>query len=358
MSEAVVRIYESEILSIVHETGQFRDVETGGSLLGLWTTGGNPTIMLASRPGRRAVRGFTHFEQDLKLHRLMEDTLVERHGVQSVGLWHSHHNLGLSELSGGDMRRTVRFARRARRPLFCDLLCYFTDERAHRSVSPEVTIKPYVYADAANGTRRPTALVVLPGVSPLRLAAANWGVSGHVAEELQVALARPPESWQGRWRTVRSIELAERDDEDLPAETRAGIWWERRRGRRGAHEEPQAPDLTEETGRDGGYEIPDLQVYIQDHLEPELRELPDNVTCELEPILEGRAARLTLVAPDRSEEYELYLGWDGKQPVVTRHVVRRAQSAAPEDLGLGHVRTLRAALQLNRREIGKFGGRL
>lgn len=358
MNEAIVRIYESELHLILHEVSIHNNIETGGSLLGLWTSAGNPTILLASRPGRRAVRAVTQFDQDLNVHRMMEELLVEHHGVQSIGLWHSHHSLGLHELSGGDVQRTIQFARRSQRSLFCDLLCYFTDSSDGGTESPEITIKPYVYIDAGAGRRVPSSLVVMPGISPIRSALETLPVSARTADELKLALAPAPGDWQGRrWRTARSIQMAQRDDEDGKVEDRGGFWpFRRSRQTTEVGDDSKAP-------RDGStseptYEIPDLEWYIKHCIEKEIRVLPSSISCELEPIHGGRSLRLSLVTPGQSEQRELDLGWDGTQAVVTRYIVHRANSPGPQDIFKpGYVYSLREVLSITAKDLRKvYGG--
>jgi hypothetical protein len=334
MSEATVRIYESELSLIVHETAEYETIETGGSLFGLWTNSCNPTIMLASRPGKQAIRTATQFEQEVDIHRLMEELMVRHHGVQSVGLWHSHHGLGLHELSGGDVRRTMKFAHRTKRRLFCDLLCYFAKHSRGAKESPEVTVKPYVYHDAASGRRLPTSIAVLPGLSPLRSALFEQGLKRDVEERLRFALASPPKRWQPRFQIARSAGLAQDGEEDRSVSS--------------AGSKPEVRNA-----------IPNLDDYIHNYLEPELRDIPRiGITCELEPIFDDQALRMTLISADRSVEHELDLGWDGAQPVVTRFVARAAQQPAAKKLmGDGEVRGMSKILRSSVKSLGKFKNR-
>lgn len=361
MTETIVRIYESELSLIIHETALYETTETGGSLFGLWTNIGNPTILLATRPGARAIRSATQFEQDSGTHRAIEEVLVSCHGVQSVGLWHSHHGLGLHELSGGDVRRTTQFARRNQRRLFCDLLCYFTRPGRGADEQPEVTVKPYVYHDASNGHRLPTSLVVLPGPSPLRGALLKQAFKRDVEEKLRFALAPPPDRWQPRWKAARSIELAQRDDEDGPVSSGGGGLWPFHKKR---PEIDGASDIFDSSGPaepewDAGNPIPNLESYIHKYLEPALRDIPSRgVACELEPIFDGRALRLTMISADRSAAHEHDLGWDGTHAVVTRSVARIAQDPGPKEmLGRGEVRSMRDVLQDSFSKLGDFHDR-
>jgi hypothetical protein len=360
MSEATVRIYESELSLIVHETSKYETTETGGSIFGLWTNIGNPTILLASRPGEHAIHTDTHFEQDAGTHRMMEELMVHHHGVQSVGLWHSHHGLGLHELSGGDIRRTMQFAQRNQRKLFCDLLCYFAQRSRSANEPPEVTIKPYVYYDAANGRRRPTSIVVLPGLSPLRGALFEQGFRRDVEERLRFALAPPPERWQLRCRTARSVEQGQDGGEDRSVSSAGGFWpFHRKKSETGDTDEVPASASPAESRPEIRNAIPNLEAYIHNYVEPALRDIPrGGVRCELEPIFNGQALRMTLTAANRSMEHELDLGWDGAQPVVTRFVERFAQRPGEkEHLGDGEVLGMREVLQTSFNALGKLNDR-
>ena len=360
MSEATVRIYESELSLIVHETGKYEATETGGSLFGLWTNIGNPTILLASRPGEQAIRTDTHFEQDAGTHRMMEELMVQHHGVQSVGLWHSHHGLGLHELSGGDVRRTMQFARRNKRKLFCDLLCYFAQRSRGANEPPEVTIKPYVYYDAADGRRLPTSIVVLPGLSPLRASLFEQGFRRDVEERLRFALAPPPERWKFRCQTASSGEQGQDGGEDRSVSSGGGFWpfHKKKSGTDDTDDVSVSSSPAESTLKIRNV-IPDLEGYVHNYIEPALRDIPQRgVKCELEPIFDGQALRMTLTSANRSLAHELDLGWDGAQPVVTRFVERVAQRPGEkEHLGDGKVLGIREVLQASFNALGKYNDR-
>lgn len=360
MSEAIVRIYESELSLIVHETGNYETTETGGSLFGLWTNIGNPTILLASRPGEQAIRTDTHFEQDAGTHRMMEELMVHHHGVQAVGLWHSHHGLGLHELSGGDVRRTMQFAHRNQRKLFCDLLCYFARRGRGANEPPEVTIKPYVYYDAADGRRRPTSIVVLPGLSPLRGSLYEQGFRRDVEKKLRFALAPPPEQWQPHCRLTRSVEQDHDGGEDRSvSSTGGGIWpFNRKKSETDDTDDVPAPASPAGSSPEIRNAIPDLEAYIHNYVEPALQDMPrSGVKCEIQPISDGRVLKMTLTPANGSMEHELELGWDGTQPVVTRFVERIAQRPEKEYLGGGEVLGMRKALQASFNSLGKLNNR-
>nr|WP_042177794.1 hypothetical protein [Kibdelosporangium sp. MJ126-NF4]CEL12772.1 hypothetical protein [Kibdelosporangium sp. MJ126-NF4]CTQ98458.1 hypothetical protein [Kibdelosporangium sp. MJ126-NF4] len=325
MSPSYVRIFESELACVVHETEVNQNIETGGSLYGLWTESGNPTIMLAVRPGPHAIHQVTQFEQDATAHQAIERVLAEFCGVQAVGLWHSHHRLGLHELSGGDLRRTMRFAARNNRRRFCDVLS-FIEDAGHSSA--RVAVKPYVYVDAAAGKRAPTTFVVLPGVSPIRAAlAASQPVAAEL-EQFRAALAPPPANWQPRYRLARSIEVGMRDDDDVAVPAKRGIV------ARIMRKPPVAGEIESAEASAHAkppYGITDLPRFMSEYLEPALRSVPGDVSCELEPY-DDVYLRLNLLSPNKTEEHVLELGWDGGGPVVIRHVCQLATEPGSHDM--------------------------
>jgi hypothetical protein len=97
----------------------------------------------------------------------------ERFGIQVVGLWHSHHRLGLRDLSSGDIRRTQGYSVRHNRPRYAEILTYL--ETVDGSERLETFLKPHVYDNAASGLSLPTRVVALPGISPVREAFSRIG---------------------------------------------------------------------------------------------------------------------------------------------------------------------------------------
>jgi len=337
VNPAIVRIYESELESIVHETSLHASIETGGSLFGLWTADGNPTVVLATRPGPGAIRQRTQFEQDLELHKQMERLLLTLHGAQGLGLWHSHHQLGLHELSAGDLNRTMKYAQRNRRLRFCDLLCYF-GKAVRDPAADAVVIKPYVYADAPQGVHVPTELIVLAGMSPVRAALlAAPETAGF--DSVRIALAGLPPNFIPKWRLARSSEHLSGAQEDEVV--RGGRFVQRLGfGKRdkpalGGAEPTGDAEIAEDrsapsSGRPNTVStvtahpataavppmaIPDLESYLHQYVEPALVNAPKNIRCEITPTEDGSGLQLRLLSIAR-EMVELRLGWDGHIPVA------------------------------------------
>ncbi|XVQ14552.1 hypothetical protein ACQP1W_19090 [Spirillospora sp. CA-255316] len=189
----LVRIFESELRVIADETFDHERIETGGSLFGLLSHGGGPTVFLATRPSGRVVRGSSTLELDPEVTRELERLSWDEFGVQCLGMWHSHHWIDLHEPSGGDCERTRRYAERYQRPQYTEILANFVGSekrsRVFRGDGGETKVKltPFFYLDARSLTRAEASLKVLPGESPLRLALRRAELDGSVAGSLRPA---------------------------------------------------------------------------------------------------------------------------------------------------------------------------
>ncbi len=79
-------------------------METGGNLFGYWTAEGDAVVVYVLGPGPKSVRRFTSFVQDADYLQRHVDLLSREHRLSHIGVWHSHHGLGLSHPSGGDVQ--------------------------------------------------------------------------------------------------------------------------------------------------------------------------------------------------------------------------------------------------------------
>ena len=114
-----VYIYRGELDFMARTILDSPHMETGGNLLGYWTPNGDAVIMYVLGPGRRSVCRFTSFIQDADYLQLHADRLFEEYHLSHIGVWHSHHGLGLSYPSGGDVQSNLRIADR---PINSDLI--------------------------------------------------------------------------------------------------------------------------------------------------------------------------------------------------------------------------------------------
>jgi len=96
-------IYISELDYISRCVLDYPNIETGGDLFGFWTHSGYPVIQYVIGPGPNANHQSTFFNQDGNYLSEIGNKLRETHGLQHIGEWHSHHQLGLAEPSGHDI---------------------------------------------------------------------------------------------------------------------------------------------------------------------------------------------------------------------------------------------------------------
>jgi len=179
-------IFESELRVIALEASSRTD-ETGGDLFGLWSAGGRPVAFLAVGPGPNAVHERAHFGQDVSFLSSVAEVLQDECGLQYLGDWHSHHQLGLYEPSLGDREHVRRITERNAFDSMAELIVtHFaadtlqslkTDDYSARGVprSPSgqrghtpVRIGSFIYSPASAGRPVPCDIVVLPGESPFR----------------------------------------------------------------------------------------------------------------------------------------------------------------------------------------------
>lgn len=96
-------IYKSELDYISRCVLDYPNIETGGDLFGFWTHSGYPVIQYVIGPGPNANHQSTFFNQDGNYLSEVGNKLRKTHGLQHIGEWHSHHQLGLAEPSGHDI---------------------------------------------------------------------------------------------------------------------------------------------------------------------------------------------------------------------------------------------------------------
>lgn len=99
-----VLVYQSELDYLSRCILDYPHIETGGQLFGYWTSAGVPVVLYAIGPGDKANHQPTFFNQDLDYLETVGGILVHEFGLQHIGEWHSHHQLGLAHPSGHDAR--------------------------------------------------------------------------------------------------------------------------------------------------------------------------------------------------------------------------------------------------------------
>ncbi|MGN0826390.1 MAG: hypothetical protein ACI4QD_00455 [Kiritimatiellia bacterium] len=109
---AVAIIYRSELDFISRCILDRRSIETGGELFGFWTGNGVPVVLYAIGPGAHANHQAAFFNQDVDYLVTIGKRLIARYGLQHIGEWHSHHQLGLARPSGHDASTMVNSIRK------------------------------------------------------------------------------------------------------------------------------------------------------------------------------------------------------------------------------------------------------
>ena len=97
-----IHIYESEFQKIKKWVLDYKNIETGGDLFGLWVDAHTAVVQFALGPGEKCKRTNTSFFQDVDYLATAGGYLIEKHGLCNIGQWHSHHQLSLNQPSTGD----------------------------------------------------------------------------------------------------------------------------------------------------------------------------------------------------------------------------------------------------------------
>ncbi len=153
-------IYESELEYISRCILDYPKIETGGDLFGFWTYSGFPVIQYVIGPGANTCRTVAFFKQDKNF--LIENGkfLNDHHGLQHLGNWHSHHQLGIPHPSRHDSQ-TIYKAIVANGLEQFFLLIGSIDHNAS-------IMNGFHYSEGNKGEYLQCPWVVLKGKSPLR----------------------------------------------------------------------------------------------------------------------------------------------------------------------------------------------
>lgn len=111
----------------------YKDIETGGQLFGYWTFDGKPVVLYVLGPGPKAGHYSSFFMQDIDYLRKCARILKNNYGLDHVGEWHSHHQLGLDHPSGHDARNISSNMRSLGYKKF--LLCIATCNSSQSSIN-------------------------------------------------------------------------------------------------------------------------------------------------------------------------------------------------------------------------------
>jgi hypothetical protein len=376
-----VRIYESELQVICDETLEYPNIETGGNLYGHVSNGGTPVIWLASRPAGNVYRGDVALELDPQVTNRMQNFIWEQFGVQFLGMWHSHHQIGLYQPSEGDRRRTANFAVKWDRKFYVEILCNLprggaaprvdvapeynpvindaadqeaddgadeADEdnltrRERRAQAREekrrarqasrgrfpgpVILTPFAYIDAPRLVQADAEISIMPGVSPLRATLATAQLTGDFAEALRPASADHADL-KYELRTSRGAQERFTDYDHAPEQRPqvSGISAEERRPVGSEQPRPAAaPGPGSPADRNAQVTvatIPDMQGYLERYVAPLLARYP-SFAESAKFVPEGsKKWVLTIASRRRPRQFLLVLGWNGSVPVVLSCAIR------------------------------------
>lgn len=159
-SKVAVGIYERDLDKMKELVLEYPNLETGGDLFGFWTHSGAPVIQFVLGPGQKSTHLVTSFYQDEEFLRVNGKFLNQRHGLQHIGEWHSHHQMSLNHPSGGDEGTIYSALSNYGFQRF--LLCIANIDR-----NDDVSIQPYLF-EAENSTYKAGKWNIFSGGSPFR----------------------------------------------------------------------------------------------------------------------------------------------------------------------------------------------
>lgn len=158
-----VSIYGEEAVRITDFVRAYPNLETGGDLFGFWTNSGAPVVSYVIGPGKESEHHHASFYQDAEWLREAGTGLYDRHGLQHIGEWHSHHRLGLKKPSRGDIRTVVRGMAAKNWSKFVLMIATLDESEQGRVAQNYYLVNP-------NGDYKPLRPRALPGGSPFRTA--------------------------------------------------------------------------------------------------------------------------------------------------------------------------------------------
>lgn len=120
----------------------YPNIETGGQLFGYWTYDAKPVVLFVLGPGPNAGHRNTFFMQDLSYLRECANILKQKYGLDHIGEWHSHHQLGLDHPSRHDAHNISTNMRKLGYSKF--LLCIGTCTNSTSSINAFIfsSLKP------------------------------------------------------------------------------------------------------------------------------------------------------------------------------------------------------------------------
>ena len=103
-----VYISKNDYNAMRAEVCRHQNIETGGSLFGLWTTSGSAVIHVVLGPGKNCRRTTTSFHQDIEYMKRVGRFVYDKYMVCHIGEWHSHHSLSSNKPNCADEQTARR----------------------------------------------------------------------------------------------------------------------------------------------------------------------------------------------------------------------------------------------------------
>jgi len=160
-------IYEKELERIAGWVEEYPYLETGGDLFGFWTHSGAPVIQFVLGPGPNSQHNPTSFFQDKEHLIKAGEILRSKHGLQHIGEWHSHHQMGLAEPSQGDENTVFRALERYNFSRFLLGIANLRRRSEGYRQRWTVNIGSFLFTSSRRNAQV-GACVVLQGESPIR----------------------------------------------------------------------------------------------------------------------------------------------------------------------------------------------
>ena len=139
------------------------EIETGGDLFGLWVDESTVVLQVITGPGNNCKRTETSFFQDIEYLENTGNHLTRYEGLCNVGEWHSHHQLGLPQPSGGDQRTVWENLPKLGLPRFVLLIANITGNVGYLVVN----LGAFLFVGGANDMVK-VEIEKLDGPSPFR----------------------------------------------------------------------------------------------------------------------------------------------------------------------------------------------
>lgn len=155
-------IHQTELDYISRCIQDYPNMEIGGDLFGFYTTSGIPVVQFATGPGAKAQQSVHAFYQDEAYLIEIGNCLRERFGMQHIGEWHSHHQLGLDSPSEKDDFVVNKAMDKYNLPSFLLVIGTYANE------STTVNAFRYFLSNSHNAHPEFSKWIVLEEASPFR----------------------------------------------------------------------------------------------------------------------------------------------------------------------------------------------